>query len=71
MLVLKPDSTVEYRAITVGRVVDGLRVVDSGLKAGENIVINGQLRVRPGMRVAATHSTMLVATSSAATPVVP
>jgi multidrug efflux system membrane fusion protein len=71
VLVLKPDSTVEYRAITVGRVVDGLRIVESGLKAGENVVINGQLRVRPGMRVAATHSTMLVATSPAATPAVP
>jgi multidrug efflux system membrane fusion protein len=71
VLVLKPDSTVEYRAITVGRVVDGLRIVESGLKAGENVVINGQLRVRPGMRVAATHSTMQVATSPVATPAVP
>jgi multidrug efflux system membrane fusion protein len=61
VLVLKPDSTVEYRAITVGRTVDGLRIVESGLKAGENVVINGQLRVRPGMRVAATHATMVVA----------
>jgi RND family efflux transporter MFP subunit len=64
VLVLKPDSTVEYRAITVGRVVDGLRIVDSGLKAGENVVINGQLRVRPGMKVAAKHGAMLVASSA-------
>ncbi|MDB4888310.1 MAG: hypothetical protein JWL61_165 [Gemmatimonadetes bacterium] len=71
VLVLKPDSTVEYRAITVGRIVDGLRIVDSGLKAGENVVINGQLRVRPGMHVAATHSTMLVATSPVTAPAVP
>ena len=35
VLVLKPDSTVEYRAITVGRVVDGLRVVQTGVKPGE------------------------------------
>jgi multidrug efflux system membrane fusion protein len=66
VLVLKPDSTVEYRAITVGRVVDGLRIVDSGLKAGENVVINGQLRVRPGMKVAAKHGAMLVASSASA-----
>ena len=64
VLVLKPDSSVEYRAITVGRVVDGLRIVDSGLKPGENIVINGQLRVRPGMKVAATHATMVVASTA-------
>jgi RND family efflux transporter MFP subunit len=66
VLVLKPDSTVEYRAITVGRVIDGLRIVDSGLKPGENVVINGQLRVRPGMKVAAKHGAMLVAASAPA-----
>jgi RND family efflux transporter MFP subunit len=56
VLVLKPDSTVEYRAITVGRMVDGLRVVQSGLKPGEEVVVNGLLRVRPGMKVAATRA---------------
>jgi RND family efflux transporter MFP subunit len=59
VLVLKQDSTVEYRAITVGRVADGLRVVHAGLKAGDNVVINGLLRVRPGMKVAAKTGTML------------
>jgi RND family efflux transporter MFP subunit len=59
VLVLKPDSTVEYRAITLGRVVDGLRVVQTGLKPGDNVVINGLLRVRPGMKVAAKTGTML------------
>ncbi|MDB4883605.1 MAG: efflux transporter periplasmic adaptor subunit [Gemmatimonadetes bacterium] len=63
VLVLKPDSSVEYRAITVGRVVNGLRIVESGLKSGESIVINGQLRVRPGMKVAAKHAAMQVAES--------
>jgi RND family efflux transporter MFP subunit len=70
VLVLKPDSTVEYRAITIGRVVDGLRIVESGLKPGENVVVNGQLRVRPGMKVAAKHTDMLVA-ASASTPAAP
>jgi RND family efflux transporter MFP subunit len=70
VLVLKPDSSVEYRAITVGRLVDGLRIVESGLKAGENVVINGQLRVRPGMRVAAKHATMIV-TVAAPAPAIP
>jgi RND family efflux transporter MFP subunit len=59
VLVLKPDSTVEYRAITLGRVVDGLRVVESGVKPGENIVVNGLLRVRPGMKVSAKNTTMV------------
>lgn len=59
VLVLKADSTVEYRPITVGRVVDGLRVVQDGLKPGENVVVNGLLRVRPGMKVTAKSTTMV------------
>jgi len=58
VLVLKPDSSVEYRPVTTGRLVDGLRVVSSGLKPGEDVVINGLLRVRPGMKVLAKRSTM-------------
>ena len=59
VLVLKPDSTVEYRPINIGRLIDGLRVVQSGLKPGDNVVINGLLRVRPGMKVSAKTTTML------------
>ena len=69
VLVLKPDSTVEYRAIGVGRVVDGLRVVQSGLQPGENVVINGLLRVRPGMKVSAKTGTMVVAAAARVEPV--
>jgi multidrug efflux system membrane fusion protein len=58
VLVLKPDSTVEYRPVQLGRLVGGLRVVDSGLAAGDQIVINGLQRVRPGMKVAPTAAPM-------------
>ena len=58
VLILKPDSSVEYRPVTLGRLVDGLRVVNSGLTPGEDVVINGLLRVRPGMKVLAKHATM-------------
>jgi multidrug efflux system membrane fusion protein len=58
VLVLKPDSSVEYRPVTIGRLVDGLRVVSSGVRPGENVVVNGLLRVRPGMKVLATTTTM-------------
>ena len=59
VLVVKPDSTVEYRPIELGRLVDGYRVVAGGLKAGEKVVVNGLQRVRPGMRVNATAVPML------------
>ena len=58
VLVLKPDSTVDYRSVQLGRLVDGLRVVTSGLKQGDEVVINGLQRVRPGMKVTPTLATM-------------
>lgn len=67
VLVLKADSTVDYRAITLGPVVDGLRVVQSGLAPGEDVVVNGLMRVRPGMKVSATASTMTTDVAAAST----
>jgi len=58
VLVLKPDKTVEYRSVQPGRLVDGLRVISSGLKGGEQIVINGLQRFRPGMKVTPTVASM-------------
>ena len=58
VFVLKNDSTVDYRGVTLGPDVDGLRVVDSGLKVGEVIVVNGLQRVRPGALVSATKVVM-------------
>lgn len=58
VLVLKADSTVEYRPVTLGRMVGGLRTVQSGLEPGERVVINGLMRVRPGMKVTAKPADM-------------
>ncbi len=58
VLVLKPDSTVEYRAVQLGRLVDGMRIVRAGLTGGDRIVINGLQRARPGMKVAPTVAPM-------------
>ena len=58
VLVLKPDKTVAYRPVQPGRLVDGLRVIRSGLKGGEQIVVNGLQRVRPGMKVTPTVGSM-------------
>lgn len=49
---VNPENKVEYRAVKLGPVVDGLRVVREGLKPGEFIVVNGLQRVRPGVTVA-------------------
>jgi multidrug efflux system membrane fusion protein len=46
--VVGAENKAEYREITLGPTADGLRVVTSGLKPGERIVVNGVQRVRPG-----------------------
>ena len=53
VLVLNPDNTLAYRPITIGKLVDGLRTVTTGLNPGERVVVNGMMRVRPGMKVVA------------------
>jgi multidrug efflux system membrane fusion protein len=51
VLVVGADNKAEYREVTLGANAGGLRVVKSGLKAGERIVVNGLQRVRPGSLV--------------------
>ena len=59
VLVVKPDSTVEYRPVQLGRLVDGYRVVAGGINPGEKVIVSGLQRVRPGMRVNATSVPMV------------
>jgi RND family efflux transporter MFP subunit len=56
VFVLHPDSsTVAYRAVVLGRQVDGQRrIIRDGLNPGEQVVVNGFARIRPGVRVKAT-----------------
>jgi membrane fusion protein, multidrug efflux system len=58
VLILKPDSTVEYRPVTLGTRIDGLRVVEEGLQPADTIVVNGLQHVMAGAKVAATRVTM-------------
>ena len=58
VLVVGPDNKTEYRKVTLGRMIDGLRAVREGLKPGDVIVVNGLQRVRPGIVVAPKLQTM-------------
>jgi multidrug efflux system membrane fusion protein len=49
--VVKPDLTAEPRPVEVGRGLDGEVVVKQGLKAGERVVTDGQIRLVKGARV--------------------
>jgi multidrug efflux system membrane fusion protein len=52
VMVVGADSKAVYREVTLGPVVDGLRMVTAGLEPGERIVVNGLQRIRPGALVA-------------------
>ena len=49
--VIKPDDTVERRAVDVASIQDGIAVVTKGLSAGERVVVDGQYRLTNGARV--------------------
>ena len=51
VFVVKPDLSVESRKIEAGRRLEREIIVDKGLAAGERIVTDGQLRLRPGSKV--------------------
>ncbi len=52
--VVNADRTVELRPVKIGRTAEGLTIVLSGLKDGETVVTDGQLRLVPGARVELT-----------------
>jgi membrane fusion protein, multidrug efflux system len=49
--VLRADQTVEMRPLTVGRTQGDEAVISAGLKAGELVVIDGQIRLVPNAKV--------------------
>jgi multidrug efflux system membrane fusion protein len=53
--VVNPDSTVSIRPIKVAQISDGQALIDSGLKANEQVVVDGQYKLQPGTHVTLLH----------------
>src|SRR4051794_18252784 len=52
VFVMKPDNSVELRPVKPGQHQDGdLTVVESGVQAGETVIVTGQLALAPGSKV--------------------
>jgi multidrug efflux system membrane fusion protein len=64
VLTLTSSNTVAYRPVVLGRAVDGRRVVREGLSAEDQVVVNGLMRVRPGMPVTPQKAEPPVQTAS-------
>lgn len=56
VFVVKADKTVELRAVTVARTKNAETVIQDGLKPGETVVTDGQIRLVPGSRIAVKGS---------------
>jgi len=53
--VIGPDGSVEIRPIKVAQISDGQALIDSGLEANEQVVVDGQYKLQPGTHVTALH----------------
>src|SRR5450631_1021928 len=53
--VVNPDDSVAIRPVKVAQISDGLALIDSGLKANETVVVDGQYKLQPGTRVTMLH----------------
>jgi membrane fusion protein, multidrug efflux system len=53
--VVNPDSTVAVRALKVVQISDGQALIDSGLEADEQVVVDGQYKLQPGTHVTVLH----------------
>jgi multidrug efflux pump subunit AcrA (membrane-fusion protein) len=60
-------NTVQYRVVTLGPLVDGLRVVRSGLATNDWVVINGLMSARPGAKVNPANTVLGAAPGPVAT----
>jgi membrane fusion protein, multidrug efflux system len=49
--VINADNTVTHRAVKVGLTQDNVAIIDSGLKADEHLVVEGQYRLSDGAKV--------------------
>jgi membrane fusion protein, multidrug efflux system len=65
VMVVKPDATVEQRMVKAGERVGNLWIIDSGLKPGEKVIVEGLQKVKPGVQVRAKTVTLDEKTSPA------
>jgi membrane fusion protein, multidrug efflux system len=49
--VINPDTSVEVRSIKVAQISEGQALIDSGLTANEQVVVDGQYKLQAGTRV--------------------
>jgi membrane fusion protein, multidrug efflux system len=51
LYVINADDKVESREVKIGQLIDGQRVIKSGVTEKDRVVVQGQMSVRPGLKV--------------------
>jgi RND family efflux transporter MFP subunit len=64
VMVVDAENVARPRYVTLGPVVDGLRVVTQGLTPDDNVIVNGLMRARPGAKVTPQQSTTASASNT-------
>lgn len=65
LLTVNSENIVEKKLIRIGQLVDGLRVIEEGLRPGERVIVKGVQRARPGAQVDPEQIDMKTLTASA------
>jgi RND family efflux transporter MFP subunit len=58
VVVVQADGLTKYQKVVLGPIVDGLRVIQSGLQGDETVVVEGIGKVRPNSKVSAEQTDM-------------
>ena len=51
VMVIDGENVARQRYVTLGQTIGGLRVIKDGLKDDDNVIVDGLMRVRPGVKV--------------------
>lgn len=68
VMVVDPENTVEYRQVTLGPRVNGLRVIREGVQPGDRIIVKGLQRAMPGAKVSPVEEKIAVNEKNFLTP---
>lgn len=64
--VVKEGNTVQSQLVKVARIQDGIAVIDTGLKAGDRVVVDGQYKLKPGSTITESQPAKAAAASAPA-----
>jgi RND family efflux transporter MFP subunit len=71
VLVVGPNNLVAQRGVELGPLVDGLRVIRSGVSLSDRVIIDGVQHARPGKPVSVKAGQITPSTDAATPPVAP